>query len=78
MRPVRELLDTPSYSCENWKLNRKDRTKTEAAEMKFLSSLAGYRLTDQKRNTDNQTELNIYHLGKEKIEHRKRDRYEHI
>jgi len=71
-------MAVPTLTCENRMLNRNDRRKTEAAEMKFLSSLAGYRLTDQKRNTDNQTELNIYHLGKEKIEHRKRDRYEHI
>jgi hypothetical protein len=32
--------------------------------MKFVRNLAGYKLIDQKRNTDIQAELNRYHLRK--------------
>jgi hypothetical protein len=63
-------VPTLTYNCENWTLNRTNRQKTEVAEMKFLRNLAGYKLINQKFNTDIRSELTIYHLGK-KIEHRK-------
>jgi hypothetical protein len=41
-----------TYASENWAINRSDKRKTELAEMKFLRSVAGYTLLDQKRSTD--------------------------
>ena len=32
------------YGSENWSLNRTDKRKIEAAEMRFLKSMAGYTL----------------------------------
>ena len=32
------------YGSENWSLNRSDKRKIEAAEMRFLRSMAGYTL----------------------------------
>jgi hypothetical protein len=59
-------MAVPTLTCENRMLNRNDRRKTEAAEMKFLRSLTGYRPTDQKCNNDIRTDLSVYHLGKKK------------
>ena len=36
------------YGSENWSLNRSDKRKIEAAEMKFLRPMAGYTLWDKK------------------------------
>ena len=36
------------YGSENWSLNRSDKRKIEAAEMRFLRPMAGYTLWDKK------------------------------
>ena len=36
------------YGSENWSLNRSDKRKIEAAEMRFLRPMPGYTLWDQK------------------------------
>jgi hypothetical protein len=38
---------------------KKQETKIEIAEMKFLRSVAGYRRKDQMRNTKGREELNV-------------------
>ena len=35
------------YGSENWSLNRSDKWKIEAAEMKFLRPIAGYTFWDE-------------------------------
>ena len=37
------------YGSENWSLNRSDKRKIEAAEMRFLRPMAGYALFDKKK-----------------------------
>ena len=37
------------YGSENWSLNRSDKRKIEAAEMRFLRSMTGYTLWDKKK-----------------------------
>ena len=37
------------YGSENWSLNRSDKRKIEAAEMRFLTPMAGYPLLDKKK-----------------------------
>jgi hypothetical protein len=51
-----------SYVSENWTINRSDKKKIESAEMKFLHSVAGYTLLDQKRSTDIRSELKILNV----------------
>jgi hypothetical protein len=41
---------------------KKYKKKIESAEMKFLRSVAGYTLLDQKLNTDIRSELKIFNL----------------
>ena len=36
------------YDSENWSLNRSDKRKIEAGEMRFLGPLAGYTLWTKK------------------------------
>ena len=36
------------YGSENWSLNRSDKRKIEAAEMRFLRPMAGYTLWEKK------------------------------
>jgi hypothetical protein len=49
-----------TYASENWTINRLNKKKKiESAEMKFLRSVAGYTLLDQKRSTDIRSELKI-------------------
>ena len=40
------------YGSEDWSLNRSDKSKIEAAEMRFLRPTAGYTLWHQKRSND--------------------------
>jgi hypothetical protein len=42
-----------TYASENWTINRSDKNKTESGEMKFLHSIAGYTLLDQKTYVQN-------------------------
>jgi hypothetical protein len=37
------------YGSENWSLNRSDKRKIEAAEMRFLRLVTGYTLCDKKK-----------------------------
>ena len=37
------------YGSENWSLNRSDKRKIEAAEMRFLRTTAGHTLLDKKK-----------------------------
>jgi hypothetical protein len=62
-------VSTLTHDCKNLAVNRTERRKAEAADVKFLRSLAGCKLIDQKRVTDIRAELNLYRLGS-KIEHR--------
>ena len=36
------------YGSENWSLNRSDKRKIKAAEMRFLRPMAGYTFLDKK------------------------------
>ena len=38
------------YGSETWVTTKRDRTRLEAAEMRFISSVAGYKRLDKKRN----------------------------
>ena len=40
------------YGSENWSLNRSDKRKIEADEMRFSRPTAGYTLLDKKRSSD--------------------------
>jgi hypothetical protein len=64
------------YGCENWPLNRVDRSKTETTEMKSLRRVAGYTLRDEVTNTAIR-ELQIFNIG-ERIQSRKIERHEHL
>ena len=46
-----KLMAVPDlmYGNENWSLNRSDKRKIEAAEMRFLRPIAGYTLLDKKK-----------------------------
>jgi hypothetical protein len=48
-----------TYASENWTINLSDKKKIESAEMKFLRSVAGCTVLDQKRSTDIRSELKI-------------------
>jgi hypothetical protein len=51
-----------TYASKNWTINRSDKKETESAEMKFLRSVAGCTLLDQKRSTYIRSELKIFSL----------------
>lgn len=50
------------YGSEFWILTKKEERRIEAAEMKFLRSVAGYTLFDRKRSEDIRRELSIFKL----------------
>ena len=52
------------YGSENWSLNRSDKRKIEAAEMKFLRPMARYTFLDKKRNSDKREQLGIFNIDK--------------
>jgi hypothetical protein len=58
-------------------INRSDKNKVESAEMKFLRSVAGCTLIDQKRSTYIRLELKTLNLT-ERIEKQKENWHEHI
>ena len=51
------------YYSEKWSLNRSDKRKIEAAEMRFLRLKVGYTLLDQKRSSDIINQLSILHIN---------------
>jgi hypothetical protein len=58
------------YSSENWSLNRSDKRKIEAAEMRFLRPMAGYTLWEKKRSSDIREQLGIFNIN-DKLTHYK-------
>jgi hypothetical protein len=46
-----------------WTLTKKQLQQNESSEMRFLRSVAGYRRTDKKGNTDIGQNLKIFNLG---------------
>ena len=59
-------IPTITYGSETWTINNKNKKRIQSAEMRFLRSVAGYRLTDRKRNIEIREELNVGELN-EKI-----------
>ena len=51
------------YGSENWSINRSDKRKIEAAEMRFLIPMAGYTLWDKKRSSDIREQLGIFNIN---------------
>jgi hypothetical protein len=51
------------YSSECWTLTKIQKSRLEAAEMRFLRSVAGYRLIDHKRNEVIREELQIIDIN---------------
>jgi hypothetical protein len=45
-------IPTLLYDSECWTLTKRQKSRLEAAEMRFLRSAAGYRLIDHRRNED--------------------------
>ena len=56
-------IPTITYGSETWTVNNKNKKRIQSAEMRFLRSVAGYRLTDRKRNIEIREELNVGELN---------------
>jgi hypothetical protein len=56
-------IPTPLYGSECWTLAKRQKSKLEAAEMRFLRSVAGYRLIDHRRNEDKREEIQIIDIN---------------
>lgn len=65
-------IPTLLYGCESWVLTISQQNKVEAAEMRFLRQVAGYRLIDKKRNVDIRRELGIQSLNETIIAYRQK------
>ena len=68
------------YGSENWFLNRSDKRKIEAAEMRFLRIyriMVGYTLWDKKRSSDIREQLGIFNIN-DKLTQYKINWREHI
>ena len=65
------------YGSENWSLNRSDKRKIEAAEMRFLRPTAGHTLLDKKRSSDIREQLGIFNIS-DKLTQYKINWREHI
>ena len=65
------------YGSENRSLNRSDKRKIEAAEMRFLRPMAGYTLLDKKEVSDVREQLRIFNIN-DKLTQYKIDWREHI
>lgn len=63
-------IPTCLYGSETWTMTKRDISRLQAAEMRFLRATAGYSLTDRKRNTDIRKELNAENLIKKVEEYR--------
>ena len=62
------------YGNENWSLNRSDKRKIEAAEMRFLRPTAGYTFLDKKKRRE---QLGIFNIN-DKLTQYKINWREHI
>ena len=51
------------YDSENWSLNRSDKRKIEATEMRFLRPMAGYTLWGKTRSSDIREQLGIFNIN---------------
>jgi hypothetical protein len=56
-------IPTLLYGSECWTLTKRQKSRLEAAEMRFLRLLGGYRLIDQRRNEDVREELQIIDIN---------------
>jgi hypothetical protein len=65
------------YGSECWTLTKQQLQQIESPEMRFLRSVAGYRRTDKKRNTDIRQKLKIFNL-RQKIRECHRNFFGHI
>ena len=65
------------YGSENWSLNRSEKRKIEAAEMRFFRPMAGYIPWDIKRSSDIREQLGIFNIN-EKLTQYKINWREHI
>jgi hypothetical protein len=52
-------IPTLLHGSECWTLTKRQKSRLEAAEMRFLRSVAGYRLIHRRRNEDIREELQI-------------------
>lgn len=57
------VVPTLIRGSDGWLLNKRDIRGTEVAEMRFLRSVAGYRLNDKKLNNVIRPELSIIDLN---------------
>jgi hypothetical protein len=56
-------IPTFLYGSECWTLTKRQRSRLEAAEMRFLRSVAGYRLIDYRRNEDIREEIQLIDIN---------------
>jgi hypothetical protein len=52
-------IPTLLYGSECWTLTKRQKSRLEAAEMRFLRTVAGYQLIDHRHNEDIREELQI-------------------
>jgi hypothetical protein len=60
-----------------WAFTKQQLQQIESPEMRSVRSVAGYRRTDKKGNTDSRQNLKIFNLG-EKIKEYHQNYFEHI
>jgi hypothetical protein len=65
------------YGSETWVLNKRDKQRLEAAQMRFLRPLLGYTKLDWQRNVDIRERLRVQSIVEE-IQTHERKRKEHI
>jgi hypothetical protein len=56
-------IPTLLYGSECWTLTKRQKSRLEAEEMRFLISVIGYRLIDHRRNEDISEELQIIDIN---------------
>jgi hypothetical protein len=56
-------IPTLLYGLECWTLTKRQKSRLEAEEMRFLRSVAGYRLIDHRRNEDIREEIQIIDIN---------------
>ncbi|KAI5715485.1 hypothetical protein M8J77_016861 [Diaphorina citri] len=66
-----------TYGCETWTIRKKDNTRMQAAEMKFLRSMVGKTRRDRIRNIDIRKMVDIESL-EEKMRERRLKWYGHV
>lgn len=54
------------YGSETWVLSKREQTRLQAAEMKFLRAVKGCTLEDRNRNEDIRNELGIFSLDEKR------------